>query len=198
MIKIIGFDLGGVYLSDCWGKEVMQKISKKYNIPLKKLKTVNDNFVLKLSRGEISEKDFLKKFIKDSDIINGVNELILKENKIIYPELKNIFLKLKNNYELAMMNNESTEWNEYRIKKFKLKKYFKYILSSCILKKSKPDEFYYKQALYAMNISPNELLFIDNTLDNVLGAKKCGIQTIYFKNPKQLKTELRKFQIIVN
>lgn len=195
MITTIGFDIGGVYLTDCWGFNVMVEISQKFNIPMQKIKSAHDKFQDDLSTAKLTPKQFVGKFAQNSAQVEQINDFILESNKVIYPELWDLMLRLKQNYRMVILNNEGTDWNEYRIKKFKLGEIFPERLTSCIIHEAKPHLAYFKKALSRLRIKPEELLFIDNSEENVKQASKLRIQTIHFKNPRQLKKELKGFHI---
>ena len=124
MIKVIGFDLGGVYLSDCWNKSVREKIADKFNIQKEMIEENNKKIENVISEGKISEDVFLRNVIGDVTKIKEVKDYIRQLNRIIYPELLQLMINLKENYRLVVMNNEAKEWNDFRIKKFNLKQIF--------------------------------------------------------------------------
>lgn len=197
MIKVVGFDLGGVYLSDCWDGFVREKIVEKFHVDRDKLEEKNNLLHKKISDGLISEDVFLTELTgSDKKTIEDVKSYIRSLNKVIYPELLGLMKKLKRNYKLVLTNNEGREWNESRIKKFNLDKIFDEILTSCFIGYSKPSENYFKEVLARLNIKPSELLFIDNTIRNVISAQNLGIVAIHFKNPAQLAREL-SFQSVL-
>ncbi len=196
MIKVIGFDLGGVYLTDCWSKIVREKISEKFNISKEKLEEKNIEFEQDITEGKISEADFLKNLINDDEkTIEGVKQLIRSLNKAIFPEILELMKKLKQNYKLVLVNNEGKEWNDFRVKRFDLYEVFDEILTSCIIKDSKPKISYFEKVLKKLNLDSQQVLFIDDKLENVESARKIGIMSIHFKNPIQLKEELSRLKI---
>lgn len=197
MIKVVGFDLGGVYLTDCWDGFVREKIVKKFHVDRDKLEAKNNLLHKKISNGLISEDIFLQELVgSDKKTIQEVKNLIRSLNRVIYPELLGLMKKLKRNYKLVLTNNEGKEWNEFRIKKFNLGKIFNEVLTSCFLGYSKPSRDYFKGVLTRLNIKPSELLFIDNKIENVISARNLGIVAIHFKNPAQLIVELSLLGIL--
>lgn len=196
MIKVIGFDLGGVYLSDCWSKSVREKVIKEFNLSKKKFEENNEKFEQRITEEKISEDDFLRKLVgDDKKIIQGIKLSIRRLNRAIFPGTLRLMKKLKSNYKVVLMNNEGQEWNDFRMKKFHLNTIFDEVLTSCLLKDSKPNKSYFKKALLKLKIKPSELLFIDNNLNNARSARRIGIRTILFKNPRQLRGELSKLKI---
>jgi HAD superfamily hydrolase (TIGR01509 family) len=93
------------------------------------------------------------------------------------------------------LNDEAREWMNYRIKKFKLKKYFKAFITSAFVGYAKPDKKIYMIMLKKSNCKPNEVIFIDNDFKLVKAARKLGINGIVFRNKKQLINDLKKFGV---
>lgn len=59
----------------------------------------------------------------------------------------------------------------------------------------KPDPKAYDVLLKAIDTLPNKCLFIDDKEENILAAQKKGIHGIHFTSVKQLKKELKNYQI---
>ena len=104
-------------------------------------------------------------------------------------------LSAKKKYRLAAINNESLELNEYRINKFKLKRYLTCFFSSCYLNTRKPEKEIYYKALNIMREDPGKCLFIDDRKENIQSARAVGLNTIWLENHIELKEQLIKFKI---
>jgi epoxide hydrolase-like predicted phosphatase len=61
---------------------------------------------------------------------------------------------------------------------------------SCLEGTAKPGRKIYEIALDRLGTPANQTLFIDDRQDFIDGAKQAGLQTILFKDVKQLKTDL--------
>tara|TARA_Y100000310_G_scaffold124700_1_gene123452 strand:- start:66265 stop:66882 length:618 start_codon:yes stop_codon:yes gene_type:complete len=195
MIKVIGFDIGGVILNNCWSNKARESICIQFNVTIDKEKMGRHYFKLLdlLTVGKITEEQFFSNMITENNYnISKVKSHLRQQNYLQFPEVMQLLPKLRSTYQIALMNNEGKEWNEYRIRKFKLRQYSHIILSSCDIKKMKPYKNYYQHCLKQLRIKPNELLFVDNSKNNIETAKELGIQTIHFKSPNQLKRELKK------
>ena len=66
------------------------------------------------------------------------------------------------------------------------------IIISAEIHKIKPNKEFYIHILEKFNIQPNELLFIDDNLKNIEGAKKLGINTILVKEKTNLFLNIGK------
>lgn len=196
MVRIIGFDCGGVLLTDSWDPE---KISEKFGIPSEELWRRTLENLKPLERGRISEEDFLTRVLRGYELSRGeVKREIRGQMRVLFPENFDLIRKLRGKYELALMNNECTEWNDYRMRRFKLEELFDHIFSSCELGKAKPDEGYYREVLRRLRVGPGDLVFVDNTERNVKSSKGLGINSIRFESPGQLRREFAKLGIKCN
>jgi HAD superfamily hydrolase (TIGR01509 family) len=57
----------------------------------------------------------------------------------------------------------------------------------------KPDPTYYNFALNTMNVKAKETIFIDDVEDNILAAKRVGINGILFTGKDQLIKTLEEY-----
>jgi putative hydrolase of the HAD superfamily len=94
--------------------------------------------------------------------------------------------------ELAMLNNEARELNDYRIDRFALDKYFDVFLSSCYLGLRKPDAKIFKVALDVLQRDPGEAAFIDDREQNCAAAQALGIHAIHYHDEAQCVQALER------
>ena len=72
--------------------------------------------------------------------------------------------------------------------------YFSKVFASHHMKKRKPERKIYEQVLKETGLSPREIIFIDDTLENIKAANEIGIQTIHnFNNAKELEIALENY-----
>lgn len=63
-------------------------------------------------------------------------------------------------------------------------------------KTRKPFPEFYHRLLDRYSVTPQKALFIDDNLRNVKAAEELGINSIHFQSPAQLKTELKKLNML--
>ena len=98
-------------------------------------------------------------------------------------------------YQLATLNNESRELNQYRVNKFGLDKYFECFFTSCYLGVRKPEPEIFYKVLHILHRKPEECLFIDDREENYQAAKSSGINASLLENPEDLSGKLEEFNI---
>lgn len=199
VIKAIVFDVGGVL---ALGKNstvskgklipsgVHLDIAKKLKISLDQyMDAIDTNYALALE-GKISKEKVEEIFSRNLKVSKEKLEKIyiwayrrhFKQNKQLFKQAK-ILKKL--GYKIAIL---SDQWylSEKALMPKKNYSYFDEIIVSCDVGMRKPNPRIYKLLIKKMKLVPSEIIFIDNQLWNINPAKKIGMQTILFKNNKQL------------
>lgn len=105
-------------------------------------------------------------------------------------------LQVKKQYQLFALTNWSAETFPIALQRYPFLQIFEDIVVSGKIKMRKPQAEIYQYSLQQFNISADETLFIDDNLRNVEAARKEGIHSIHFTNPKQLSKELTDLGII--
>jgi HAD superfamily hydrolase (TIGR01509 family) len=174
-ITTIAFDLGGVLIT-----EIDYPLSKEEDIIERKVFSINN------------QEDAYKKAMQLTglDIINVKkafknicqNLYTLREPKIFksIPKLK-----------FAIASNAPKEMHEW-INKTKLPK-FDFILISCDIGIGKPDRKFYEILVNGLKEDPSNILFIDDRKENILAAKKFGLQTIQYNRNKPLSVIINQY-----
>jgi len=195
MIKVILFDVGGVYLNGSF----VDFVNKAYKVlGINKDFYSNKEIVFdnRLNKGEITTEECFRKYFNTKINDKQMKELIRLWTNTwkLSDEMKELIIKLKKNYKLAILSN-SNFLNSQNYSKKGWYKYFDFLILSHELGILKPQKKIYEIAIKKMNIKPEESLLIDNEQDCLKPAKKIKMATILFKSVNQLKDELRKKNI---
>ena len=102
-----------------------------------------------------------------------------------YKPLWDILPALKSKYKLCIINNGTAFTLPTFKKTFQIDDYFDVFLSSAVEGLRKPDPRIYKLAIDRLGVKPNDVLFMDDSLQNIDAAKGIGIETIYWKTPEE-------------
>ena len=124
-------------------------------------------------------------------------EIIRKTNsdhfKPITPVIS-LVKSLRKHYKIILLTN-STVSLESIYEKYKIHENFDIIMCSHKLKLQKPSRAIFRLLIKKSRVNPKEILFIDDLERNTKAAEKLGIKTILFKNPKELKKDLKEVGI---
>jgi putative hydrolase of the HAD superfamily len=184
-ISTLFLDIGGVLLTNGWGREQRQNAIEKFGLDknemddrnalvwdtyeLDKL-TLDDylKYVVFFKERSFTKDEFISFMYAQSQALDGALEYFKQ-------------LKEERGYKVVALSNESRELNTYRIKKFKLNELFDFFISSCYVELRKPDPDIYKIALDTAQVSPDESVYIDDRLTYIEFAKNLGFETIHYK-----------------
>lgn len=182
MIKAIVFDFFGVICSDDYWKFVKSdiKISDKFS-----------ELANSVNLGKMSWENFLEKVaIETGKTTEEVKKMY--ETEEINPELVTYIDGLHKKYKTALLTNAHVDFMEPLIVKAGLDRVFDEIVISSKIGIVKPDPRIYVYTINKLGVTPEEAIFIDDSLIRVEGAKTTGMQAIQYKNFEQMKTELEK------
>jgi len=209
-IKALIFDIGGVLelekispsingKKDFVNLGVHEYIAKKLKISVDQWFDSIDSTYADSVEGKISEKEVISILsknlkVKPKKLIKVVVKSYKKNfvrNKSLY---KFAFNAKKEGYKIAIL---SDQWHlsKKSLVDDKLMKNFDAVVISSDVGIRKPSQKIYKLVLKELKIKPNYAVFIDNQEWNIKAARKLGINTILYKNNKQVFEDLNKLGI---
>ncbi|MDD2435663.1 MAG: HAD-IA family hydrolase [Bacilli bacterium] len=174
MVKVIAFDLVGVLVSenDFELNEVEDRLERFFG--------------KNISNEEFYEQ--VKHLVPDR---NELNEMV---NYIIFSiydiRVESLFETLKHNYpdiKIVIATNHVSMVKDYITKHFD---FYDEVFISADINKIKPNSDFYEHILNKMNIETSELLFLDDSIENIDGAIKLGINTIKVNKDTDILKEI--------
>ena len=197
--KNIIFDLGGVLVN--WKpKEIIEDIfkNKKIEQPKNWQSIISSDIFKNLEKGIISRKEAIKK-IPEKTLQKQFLYLFEKISDYLFP-LKaglEILDKIKTKkYNLYVLSNFQEEIFNQVAHNYNFLKDFDGIILSFNVKSMKPEPKIYHTLLNNYSLKPQECIFIDDMEENIIGAKKVGIDGIICKNHSYVLGELKKLNIL--
>lgn len=105
-------------------------------------------------------------------------------------------LKASEQYKIYALSNWSTETFAIAQERYGFLNEFDGVVISGVEKTRKPFPDFYQILLNRYQLQPEECLFIDDNLRNVLAARELGIDSIHFVGAENLAEELDKRNIV--
>ncbi|MFV2055579.1 MAG: HAD-IA family hydrolase [Thiohalomonadales bacterium] len=189
-IKLILFDLGGVLIDldfqrclDYWGNVndvelsiVFDKIIDDEQYRLHEIDAIDFNAFYR----HISAKFGLS--LTEQQFQIGWNRVLLG----IVPDIETLLQRIEPSISLAIFSNTNwTHEDHWRREFVPLWPYFDSIFTSNRLKIRKPDTDAYLQVLVALHADPQQVIFFDDSLVNINGARAAGIKHSYLVKNNQ-------------
>jgi len=197
-IKAIVSDIGGVMVLENNMKTHYEPLIKSMNLNKEKFFKLYKKYINEASRGRISAQKMIYSIAKELK----VDRKKLLENWIKYKrraikkniKLENIFKRLKKKYRIVSMSGV-LDLHYKLCNEKKIYEVFDFNICSFREGSNKPDIQIYKILLKKLKISPEEIVFIDDTKECLTPAKKMGMKTILYKNNSQLFRDLKKIKV---
>jgi len=190
--KIIIFDWGGVCTSGHLLKVFSSKLSGLSGLKEELIEKTFRDFEYPYETGKIRPIEFWKKFRNKLKINYPVQKLqkLFFSSYIVNQDVLEYILILKEKYRLIMFTNNYADMFQHLKNAYDLNKYFNEIFSSSDIKYKKPEKAAYEYVINKLRCKPNETIFVDDSIKNIIGAKEFGFKTILFKNIEELKEKL--------
>lgn len=179
MIKVVAFDLVGVLVNekDIELSEIEEKLERMFG-------------------PNLNDADYLieaRKIIEKDSIIMNITETLI--DKLYKVKDREIFKKVKEkneNVKVIIATNHLSFVRNFIGESFNVD-YLDDLIISAEIHKIKPNSDFYEHILNKYNIDSKELLFLDDNIDNVNGAKQLGINTIKVEKNTNLIEEISNF-----
>jgi 2-haloacid dehalogenase len=105
-------------------------------------------------------------------------------------------IKDKGDHRLYALTNWSAETFPWALANFDFLHWFEGIVVSGVEKSRKPFPEFYQILFDRYKVAPSSAVFIDDNFKNIEGANKVGLNTIHFRDPRQLKDSLVQLGIL--
>ena len=199
-IKVIIFDLSEVIINGYYGVEKI--IEREKGIPINifnKIKSQNNNLFCDWMRGKINEEFYFRELLKNTNWDITIDEMKNFTRENLNNKIKgtmDIIIILQDKYQLVLLSDHTKEWRDYILKTNSDLEVFNTKYFSCDIGKIKSDEGTFNFIIEKLNTRPQEVLFIDDSINNIKHAQKEGINCILFKSANDLAQTLKEMKIL--
>ena len=198
-IKAIFWDFGGVFTTSPFA--AFNKYELTRGIPENFIRTLNSansdtNAWAQLERNEVTIKRFCTLFEQEA-LAKGVSldgqevlDCIQGETR---PEMVHALKVLSKKYKTACLTNNfgpSADGNDENDIRRPILSWFDIVIESCALGIRKPEPQFYTAACNAVNVKPQQVIFLDDLGVNLKPARELGMRTIKVITADQALAEL--------
>lgn len=156
--------------------------------------------IVRYDLGDASEDEYLEFLSKaqggNSSIVEIKKEII--DNAVLLEEVFVVAKTLKERgYTIGLLSNGDHHFFEEHIfpERPDFKELFDSMIISSVVHMVKPDPAIYKYALKDIGATPEETIFIDDSLQNIEAAIALGIAGILYTTPEKLIEDLKTCDI---
>jgi putative hydrolase of the HAD superfamily len=188
-LKVLLLDIGGVLLTNGWGKEQRESVLEQFQLDEAEFTPIHQLNFDTYELGKLTLDEYLQRtvFYKKRDFTMADFRKAMLEQSLALPGAIDFFKKIKQEHQLKVfaLSNEGRELNEHRIAKFKLNELFDAYVSSCYVNLRKPDAQIYKLAIDITRVKKNEALYVDDRKGLIDVAASLGIPSLHHTTIEQ-------------
>ena len=197
MIRAVLFDFGGVISSSPF--EAFAHLEAERGLPADFIRTVNatnpdTNAWAKLERGEVDLETFGSMWSQEAAALGHELDGRLVLERLageIRPEMVNAIRSCGTKYKTGCLTNNFTRAEAIlSVEVAEVYGLFDAILESRVLGVRKPDRRFYELACEALDVEPDECVFLDDLGVNLKPARELGMHTIKVSDPHLALIEL--------
>lgn len=193
MIKAVLFDYAGVISPTKNNYIFALENSKRFGLSPKELMQMTYENWAETAIGKQKCSIFWGQIAKKLKVEPEELRRLVIETFPVDKRMVDIIRKTKKNYMTVLFSNQIEDWLEKVIDDNKLRNIFNFFVNSYNVGARKPDKKIFLEALKVTSSKPEEVLFVDDSFENIEAAKQMGINTIRFKKFNQFLTQYKKY-----
>lgn len=192
------FDLGGVVIEIDFDRVFSHwALSSDQSLEIIKSRFAFDSNYERHERGEIDAAEYFASLrksmginITDEEFIAGWNSLYVGET----PGVSTLLSKVGEKLSIYAFTNSNFTHQLVWSKKFKqVLSLFREVFVSSEIGKRKPEPAAFHTISCEIGVQPENIMFFDDSPENIVGAKKVGMQTVHVRSPKDIEIGLKAF-----
>jgi len=196
-ISTILWDVGGVLLTNGWDHTERVAVLQHFGLDREPFEERHELANDAWEKGLMTAEQYLLQtvFYQPRPFTPAAFLEQMKDQSLLLPHSAMRILQdlaASEEVELALLNNEARELNDYRIERFELGRYLDVFLSSCYLGLRKPDPRIFDLALDVLQRDAEEVAFIDDRPGNCEAAEALGIHAICYHDEAQCVQALER------
>ena len=197
-VEALLFDLGGVVIEIDFDRVFSHwALSSNQSLEIIKSRFAFDSYYERHERGEIDASEYFASLRKslgvnmtDGEFLAGWNSLYVGE----MPGVPTLLSKVAEKLSIYAFTNSNSTHQLVWSKKFEtVLSLFREVFVSSEIGKRKPEPAAFHAISCEIGVDLENILFFDDSLENIVGAEKIGMQTVNVSSPKDIEIGLKGF-----
>ena len=185
-VTTLFLDIGGVLLTNGWDHTIRTHAAEKFGLDYDEMNERHHLTFDTYEEGKLSLDEYLNRvvFYQERSFSREEFKVFMYAQSEPFPDMLKLMhdLKTQHGLQIAAVSNEGRELTVYRVGQFKLGSFIDFFVSSCFVHYRKPDADMYRIALDIAQVSPEQVVYIDDRPMFVEIAQELGIRGIIHKD----------------
>jgi putative hydrolase of the HAD superfamily len=185
-ITTLFLDLGGVLLTNGFDSPARKRACETFSLDINEVNERHHLTFDTYEEGKLTLDEYLSRVVfyeprkfTPQDFKNFLFQQSQPHENMI-SLIRN--LKRRHNLKVAVLSNEGRELIEYRIKQFELSNFVDFFIVSCFVHFRKPDADIYRIALDVAQVTPEEIVYLEDREMFVDVARGLGLRAIHHQS----------------
>jgi putative hydrolase of the HAD superfamily len=188
--KAIAFDFFGVLCSRVAPRWVEQHCASE------RKREVREHVLDRVDRGEITQQEMFERLAGIAGCQASAVESQWYALAAVDHEMIALLHELQPAFKLALLTNASWPFVRSLLRQVDIERVIDCIVISSECGHAKPDAAIYKRMLDLLGEQAASVIFIDDTRENVVAAKRAGVTGVLFRNLRDLRQVLRQMEVL--
>lgn len=193
-ISTLFLDVGGVLLTNGWGRSSRKLAAETFHLEYEEMNERHQLIFPAYELGKLTLEQYLQFtiFYKERSFTKEQFEKFMFDQSHPYPDMIGFIIDLKKRDHLkaGVVSNEGRELTEYRNHKFGLTQFVDFFIVSSLVHLRKPDPEIYHLALDVGQVSPEQVIYIDDRKELTEVASSLGLNVIHHTSLESTKAAL--------
>lgn len=193
-IKAIIFDLGGVLIDFSGMNDIRSIMAEDPGQDAIRPRWITCPTISAFERGEISPNTFASEFIATWDLQIEPDDFIIVFQSWVKGTLsgtEQLLTSLRPHFTLACLSNTNPVHWAQMMYDIGLHTQLDQHFASHLLGQMKPDPTVFADVCAEMGFAPNEVIFFDDGIENIEGAKRAGLSAYQVQSPREITMQLK-------
>ena len=194
-VTTLFLDIGGVLLTNGWDHKARHLAATRFELDEEEMNERHHLTFDTYESGKLKLDEYLNRIVfytKRSFSKDDFKAFMFEQSRPIEGSIE-LFKSLKDQHQLKIIavSNEARELNEFRIKEYKLDRFFDAFVSSCYVHLRKPDTDIFRMACDMSQTPLPNILYIDDRLMFIEVAGTLNIRGYHFKGVEEAKSYMK-------
>ncbi|ANE50821.1 HAD-IA family hydrolase [Flavisolibacter tropicus] len=186
-IKVIFLDIGGVLLTNGWGRVSRQSAAEEFGVDFSVMDKRHELIFNIYEEGRVSLDVYMDTilFYEPRPFTKEAFRTFMFQQSKLLPNMLDWLIAWKAQQpqlRFFSLNNEPRELHQHRVDHFELRRLYDGFVCSCDLGLRKPDPQIFAVALGVAGVQPHECLYIDDREVMVTAGKMAGLNVWHHQN----------------
>lgn len=184
---------------DCFGVLWSDKLAEVFTAHTNGDPDKHNHFLAlchKADYGEISAAQFWQKIADLMGVtLETCHQMVDADRHLNVELLQYIREDLRGRYKIGLLSNACADIWAYVTPD--IQELFDTLVISADIRRCKPDQEVYLEVCRRLEVSPEEAVFVDDRIENCIGAKQTGMQSLQYHTFTQLRAELSDALVVL-